>query len=141
MSSRDRIIWDKLRVRMPHDVSLVVYNARLGPDAWVYPIGDSVEQFWRRSNVKRLDAVLIHGEGAGYTIVECRPRAGSSALGSAICYRWLWEKFSGGLPLRGVVVATDKADEYYTELFLAHAVEVWEIGQEVPDPEKGTVLR
>lgn len=89
MAPRDVPLWRRYQAKHAHTWTSVYYDPALGEPAPA-PEGQTSEQLdmWQRITRLRADAVIF--TGTAWIIVEVRPSAGPSALGSLYAYLTTW---------------------------------------------------
>ena len=90
MAPRDLPLWRRYRQSTARFWTAVYFDVALGEGAPLPTNGSRLTlDMWQRITRQRADVVTL--SRAGWTIVELRPNAGPSALGTILSYRVLWK--------------------------------------------------
>jgi len=91
MSPEDTTIWKKYKYKILSEADAMYFDVGLGGQTEVPPgTPEEMARMWLRNTQKRADVVLETTNG--WTIIELRENATSSAAGRLLQYRELWNQ-------------------------------------------------
>ncbi len=129
MSKLDRKIWLNFRDMNCKEWIRVYYNCRVGTGG---PVPDDLTPtevlMWLMLTMFRIDVVIEKADECW--LVEVRPNAARSALGSCILYKQLWEQDPVIMKPAVAVVVTDNLLPQMKSIFLLNGVRCYEVGQQ-----------
>lgn len=128
MSKLDVKIWQKFRHVYCKDWMRVYYNCRVGT---LGPVPEELKPrqilMWLMLTMFRIDVVVETANEC--LLVEVRPNAARSALGSCVLYKQLWEHDPGIIKPAVPVVVTDHLLSQMKVIFFNNGVRSYEVGQ------------
>ncbi len=119
-------LWDRFLKRRSPEFIKLEYDVHVG-DAPVPPeaLPDYLKGMFQSVYKKRID-VVAHDPGTIY-VIEVKGRAGLSALGQVLAYKFLYERdFSPGKPVEMRIVC-ERKEMNIDEIAKQHGVYVWQV--------------
>lgn len=107
MAPLDLPLWRRYQKSTAHTWIAVYFDVAIGEGAPLAANGDRATlDMWQRITRQRADVVTL--SRLGWTIVELRPNAGPSALGSLLSYRALWQQDPPDKQPLAILLVTDQ---------------------------------
>ena len=123
MKPADILLWEKFVQLFTNEFDSVDFDVR---------VGEGIKMPEETPENMKLDAKVLTQKKidvVGYnddkiTIIEVKPRAGTSALGQLISYKTLYEKtYSPILPIEMLII-TDETDDDFTPIFEQNKIRI-----------------
>lgn len=123
MSSEDTEIWKRFLVQYGDNFSSFDYDFKVGdgviPDL---PIPENFLKDFQELTKKRIDAIGYNSSGV--TIIEIKPRAGTSGLGQLLTYKNLFVKSYPNVNIAALLLVCEIATDEEIKLYQQYGITI-----------------